>query len=317
MQHSEFIIPENMQKYASLSEFLDTHKNEDDSVDLFNKLMLSNINSSIINMDMFTVNGTVPYSQYKIPHGWEEVFNTDTCKYELTSIMEKLKNIAYRGNTIFPLEHEIFNVFELCPLDNIKVVIIGQDPYPSFDDIVGLPMACGLSFSGRLNGKKPSSLNNVFKEIKRTFPNIALNHYDLTSWAKQGVFLLNTSLTVNQGQPESHIKERVWNYFTEYIIRTICEKKPGTIFCLWGAKAKALANGNTAIISKTKCHILEAGHPSSLNSSGPKFAENDHFAHIYFIIENKNKEIYTKNIQLHKEGKEQLPYVEQINWQLI
>lgn len=320
--NQKFVYPTPMQQYNSLQSFLSVQPTvENREEQLMKQIFGMNMQISNLNMNMFTSsipNNSYYLSSFVCPETWEGIFNSEIGSYELNKAFEKLRRIGQLGNTIYPLENEIFRAFQLCKRTNLKVVILGQDPYPGFDDIVGLPMANGLSFSGRKGGKKPSSLNNVFKEISRTFEGIPLNHYDLTSWAEQGVLLLNTCLTVNHGSPESHIKEKVWNYFIEYVIKTISEENPGVIFCLWGAKAKAYANGNNPPINRKKSIVLEAGHPSNLNSgAATKFAENNHFAYIYQIIDQQNQQIYAKNLELQRENKPLLPYKQQINWILI
>lgn len=309
---AHFNLPSNMLQYPTFSDYLNSgEQKKPEEVDLMALLMANNIQSMSLNMSLFTTVSTPGFSSWKVPETWEHIFNTQYGIFELNRAFAKLRDIASRGNVIFPLENEIFRAFELCKWNKLKVVILGQDPYPKFDSIVNMPMACGLSFSGRKGGMKPASLNNVFTEIDRTFPGIPLNHYDLTSWAEQGVLLLNTCLTVNQGVPESHVKQKVWNDFIDYIIKAINDEKNGTIFLLWGAKAKAYSS----LISTKRSIILEAGHPSNLNSSAHKFAENNHFAHIYYIIQQRNQEIFNKNQTLPPE--EQIPYESQINWSLI
>lgn len=318
----QFTYPTPMQQYSTLQSFLAVQPTvESREEQMMRQLFGMNMQVSNLNMSMFvssTPSNSYYLSSFVCPETWEGIFNSETGIYELNKAFEKLRKIAQLGNTIYPLENEIFRAFQLCKRNNLKVVMFGQDPYPGFDDIVGLPMANGLSFSGRKGGKKPASLANVFKEIERTFPGIPLNHYDLTSWAEQGVLLLNTCLTVNHGSPESHIKEKVWNYFIEYVIRTISEENPGVIFCLWGAKAKAYANGSNPPINRRKSIVLEAGHPSNLNSgASTKFAGNNHFAYICRIIEQQNQQIYAKNLELHAQNKPLLPYKSQINWSLV
>lgn len=315
----KFLLPLPMQQYATLADFLAANPpNNPQEINLIDTLMSNSYQNMTLNMSMFSINTQEKFTSWKSPETWRFLFESEIGIYELNRAFTKLRTISARGNTIFPNENEIFRAFELCTWDNLKVVILGQDPYPNFDEIVNLPMASGLSFSGRRGGKHPNSLIKPFKEIQRTFPGIRLEHYDLTSWAQQGVLLLNTCLTVNQGSPESHIKERVWNDFIDLVLRTICEHKPGTMFCLWGAKAKSFASGTNPPISNKKCLVWECGHPSGINTSTTsRFEENNHFAYIYYTIEMRNKEIYEKNITLQNEGKPLIPYIQQINWSLI
>lgn len=315
---SQFYLPSTMVQYGNFGSFLKEQPVLRSKEEIYMAQLLGcNPSAGGLNLNMFTIKRTPVFQSWKVPETWESIFNSETGIYELQQVYMKLQNIASQGYTIYPLEHEIFRAFELCPRHKLKVVILGQDPYPSFEDALGRPMGNGLSFSGNKGGKKPGSLANVFTEIKRTFPNIQLNHYDLESWARQGVLLLNTCLTVNHGDPESHIKEKIWKYFIEYVIKTISDENPGVIFLLWGAKAKAYANGSTSVISRNKSIVLEAGHPSNLNSSaGTKFAENNHFAYVYYYINEQNRVIWEKNQKLQLEGKELLPYKDQIDWSL-
>lgn len=306
---AHFNLPSNMLEYATLQEYLDSsEKQKPKEIDLMALLISNNIQSMSLNMTMFSTVSTPSFTSWIIPETWEHIFNTQYGVFELNRAYSKLRDIVSRGNIVFPPEKEIFRAFELCKWDKIKVIILGQDPFPKFDSIVNLPMACGLSFSGRKGGMKPGSLANVFTEIDRTFPGIPLNHYDLTSWAEQGCLMLNVCLTVNQGNPDSH--KKVWDDFIEYVIRSINDQKTGVVFLLWGNRAKSYSS----LINK-KNYILEAGHPSNLNSSVHKFAENNHFAYIYYIIQQRNQEIYVKNQTLPAD--QQIPYIEQINWSLV
>lgn len=314
---SQFYLPSTMVQYSSFRSFLDEQPTVQSKEELYMQQLLGmQLTISNINMSMFTVSNKSLFQNWNTPRTWEGIFDSEIGRYEIARAFQKLQSISNQGYTIYPLENEIFRAFELCPRDKIKVVILGQDPYPSMDDIVNLPMACGLSFSGRKGGKKPGSLDNVFTEIRRTFPGIHLDHYDLTSWCTQGVLLLNSSLTVNHGDPNSHAKEKVWNYFIEYVIKTISEENHGVIFCLWGGSAKAYNSGSTKIIT-SKSIVLECGHPSSRNMSASKFSENNHFAYIYYYIEKYNQEIQKKNIELQAQSKPLLPFKEQINWTLV
>lgn len=309
---AHFNLPSTMIQYSTFREYLESgeHKKPEE-IDLIANLMANSMQSMSLNMSLFSTVDIPKFTKWKVPETWEHIFNSDIGIFELNRAYSKLRDIASRGNIIFPYENEIFRAFELCKWNKLKVVILGQDPYPKFDSIVNLPMACGLSFSGRKGGMKPGSLANVFTEIERTFSGMPLNHYDLTSWAEQGVLLLNTCLTINQGVPESHIKQKVWDDFIDYVIKTINDEKQGVIFLLWGNKAKSY----TRLLSSKKSFILEAGHPSNMNSSTHKFAENNHFAYIWHIINNRNQEIYNKNQTLPPD--QHIPYEEQINWSLL
>lgn len=316
----QFNYPSTMHQYNNFQSFLLKQSTVDCYEEqLLKKLAGMGLSECNLNMSMFQTkkfDGPLPFTTWEIPETWEEPFTSDTGRYELERVFRRLQEIALKGYNIFPLEQDLFRALRLCRLDKLKVVILGQDPYPQKDSILGLPLANGLSFSGRKGGMKPGSLDTIFVEINRTFPGIPLQHYDLTSWAEQGVLLLNTCPTVNEGDAGSHIKLGIWKYFMDYLIQYICEKCPGAMFLLWGAKAKEFATRSDAPISK-KVIKWSCGHPSSRNISAEKFAENGHFAAIFYEICKRNNEIDTKNIQLHQQGKAQLPYIEQINWSLV
>lgn len=168
---------------------------------------------------------------------------------ELTNFLESEK-LAY---TIFPKEEDVFKAFELTPFDAVRVVIIGQDPYH------GLNQAHGLSFSVNKGIKVPPSLQNIFKELQADNNCPIPTHGNLIKWARQGVLLLNTTLTVRAGLPGSHQKKG-WETFTDTVIKCISDEKEHVVFLLWGNYAKT----KTPLINTKKHLILEAAHPSPL-----------------------------------------------------
>ena len=153
----------------------------------------------------------------KIEESWNYVLNPFFNQTIFKSLTDNIKK-EYRNHIIYPKGNEIFNAFNLCPFDNLKVVIIGQDPYH------GEGQANGLSFSVNKNIKIPPSLNNIFIELKNNYPNYRYSNGDLSRWAKQGVLLLNSILTVRKSQPGSHGKI-VWERFTDYVIKLYHRKK--------------------------------------------------------------------------------------------
>lgn len=167
----------------------------------------------------------------------------------------------------YPSREQVFRIIDELPLDKIKVVILGQDCYHSEGQ------ANGLAFSVNKGVKIPPSLRNIFKEIKRTFPNTIHNSGDLTPWVKQGVFLLNCALTVAPGKPGSHTK--IWKDYTDNLIKEISDKTKGVFFLFWGEFAKSKEN----LIDNTKHKVLIAGHPSPLNTSKP-FVGCGHFEEV-------------------------------------
>lgn len=178
--------------------------------------------------------------------------------------------------TIFPKESDVLKAFELTAFEDVKVVVIGQDPYH------GINQAHGLSFSVNKGIKIPPSLQNIFKEIKTDVGCDIPNHGNLVKWAKQGVLLLNATLTVREGLPGSHQKKG-WETFTDAVIKLLSEEKEHVVFLLWGnyAKTKAL------LIDAKKHLVLDAAHPSPLARGA--FFGCKHFskANTYLISKNR------------------------------
>lgn len=170
-------------------------------------------------------------------------------------------NSPWTQRSFFPERTDILRAFMLTPLDCLNVVILGQDPYPTLGTDCR-PRATGLSFSVRIGECIPPSLINIFRELEATVPSFTMpSHGNLDSWARQGILLLNTALTVFPEMPASH--SAIWKGFTKATIQYISEKRPGTIFVLWGSHARVY----TKLIGK-KCKVLEAGHPSTMNTRG-------------------------------------------------
>lgn len=165
-------------------------------------------------------------------------------------LVEEKKNY-----TIFPQGSNIFNAFNSTPFENVKVVILGQDPYH------GAGQAHGLSFSVQHGVSLPPSLQNIFKELVDDIGCPYPKSGDLTHWAAEGVLLLNTLLTVRAGEPFSH-KERGWERFTDQVIRTLSDRREHVVFILWGAPA----GKKSSLIDERKHLILKSPHPSPLSS---------------------------------------------------
>lgn len=180
----------------------------------------------------------------------EKVFQQDYFK-ELASFVRD----EYSNGKVFPPGKEIFNAFWHCPINKVKVVILGQDPYH------GPGQAHGLSFSVKPGIPFPPSLLNIFKEIKSDLGKDMPPNGDLTRWADQGVFLLNATLTVKETLAGSH-QNKGWEQFTDEVIREINESQPHVVFMLWGAYAQKKA----VLIDKSKHLILKAPHPSPLSA---------------------------------------------------
>lgn len=190
----------------------------------------------------------------KITEEWDEILKEQFQSPSYLKLREFLKE-EYSSRTIYPSMYDIFNSMKLTSFENVKVVLLGQDPYHN----VG--QAMGLSFSVPKGVEKPPSLVNIFKELKNEIGLNTPEHGDLTGWAKQGVLLLNTVLTVREHQANSH-KGKGWEEFTDGIIQTISRKKQHVVFLLWGGNARSKKN----LIDKDKHLILECAHPSPLSA---------------------------------------------------
>ena len=169
----------------------------------------------------------------------------------------------YQTKTIYPTQNNIFNALKLTPYSNTKVVIVGQDPYH------GENQAHGLSFSVQKGVTLPPSLKNIYKEIYDDLGIEEPNCGDLTKWAKEGVLLLNSSLTVIKDMPNSH-KDIGWSNLTDYIIKVLNQKEETVVFILWGNFAKS----KTQFITKTKQLILESTPPSPFSASSGFFGSH-------------------------------------------
>lgn len=189
----------------------------------------------------------------RIEESWKEALAAEFEKPYFASLAARLHEEKASGKTIYPPGDSIFRAFDLCPLDKVKVVILGQDPYH------GEGQAMGLSFSVPDGIPAPPSLKNIFKEMESDLGITMSGRPNLENWARQGVLLLNSVLTVRAGEPTSHASIG-WTEFTDAVIRTISERSEGVVFLLWGNYARSKA----PLIDSTKHHVLEAAHPSPL-----------------------------------------------------
>ncbi|MCT7545220.1 uracil-DNA glycosylase [Aliarcobacter cryaerophilus] len=209
---------------------------------------------------------------------WEDIIDLEKQKDYYKKLKEEIDK-RYETTTVFPEKQNIFKAFYLTKLDNLKVVILGQDPYHGFGQ------AQGLAFSTPANIKNPPSMQNILKEIQSDLGKKSIcEDGDLTPWAKQGVLLLNTILTVEEAKPKSH-HNLGWEVFTDNIIKYISDNCEDTIFILWGSPAIS----KTKLIDTKKHHILIAPHPSPL-SSYRGFFGCKHFSQTNNILESLNKE---------------------------
>jgi uracil-DNA glycosylase len=193
-----------------------------------------------------------------------------------------LKNFIYsekaEGKTIYPPAKYIFAAFDLTPFENVKVVLLGQDPYH------GEGQAHGLCFSVPAGITPPPSLVNIFKELKNDVGITPPKHGNLQKWAKQGVLLLNATLTVRANTPGSH-QHKGWENFTDEVIRLLSSQKSGLVFLLWGKYAQA----KETLIDKTKHHVLKAAHPSPFSADSGFFGCR-HFSKTNEILLQQGKE---------------------------
>ena len=209
---------------------------------------------------------------------WEDIIDLEKQKDYYKKLKEEIDK-RYETTTVFPEKQNIFKAFSLTKLDNLKVVILGQDPYHGFGQ------AQGLAFSTPANIKNPPSMQNILKEIQSDLGKKSIcEDGDLTPWAKQGVLLLNTILTVEEAKPKSH-HNLGWEVFTDNIIKYISDNCEDTIFILWGSPAIS----KTKLIDTKKHHILTAPHPSPL-SSYRGFFGCKHFSQTNDILKSLNKE---------------------------
>ena len=203
--------------------------------------------------------------QVKIEQSWKEALAPEFGKPYFEALVAFLHQEKAAGKIIYPPGSQIFRAFDLTPLPSVKVVILGQDPYH------GPGQAMGLSFSVPDGVPAPPSLRNIFKEISDDLGIQMSGRPNLEKWAKQGVLLLNTALTVLAGSPASHSRIG-WQEFTDAVIRTVSERCDGVVFLLWGRFAQSKA----ALIDSSKHQVLMAAHPSPL--AGGAFFGCRHFS---------------------------------------
>lgn len=209
----------------------------------------------------------------KIEESWRIALQSEFDQPYFQALIQFLKAEKAQKKIIYPPGSLIFNAFDTTPLEDLKVVILGQDPY------IRPRQAMGLSFSVPKDVATPPSLKNIYKELNADLGISIPNHGDLTAWAKQGVFLLNAALTVQAGKSGSHLKKG-WGQFTDSVIRLISKEKKHIVFMLWGNFAKAKA----ALIDTEKHLILSAAHPSPL--AGGAYFGSRHFSQANTYLQN-------------------------------
>ena len=187
--------------------------------------------------------------------GWKGILGPEMSKAYFKKLQAFLEDEVLTGKTIFPRQTEWFAAFEAAPLENVRVIILGQDPYH------GAGQAHGLSFSVRPGIKLPPSLRNIYKELELDLNIKPANHGCLTHWAQQGILLLNTSLSVEEGQAGSHAKIG-WETFTDAAIQGVSDYGRNLVFFLWGAHA----HKKVRLIDESKHLVLKSAHPSPLSA---------------------------------------------------
>lgn len=200
----------------------------------------------------------------KIGNSWDKIFKEEFQKEYFLNLSTFLKQ-ERQEKTIFPPEDEVFNAFKFTPPENVKAVLIGQDPYH------GDGQAHGLCFSVKPGVKTPPSLKNIYKEMKTDLNLEPIDHGNLEAWAHQGLLMLNSVLTVEKSTPASH-RKKGWEEFTDFVIDYLNNEKENLVFILWGNDAKKKA----ANIHREKHLVLESAHPSPF--SFKKYLGCQHFS---------------------------------------
>ncbi|MEQ6123824.1 uracil-DNA glycosylase [Pseudotenacibaculum sp. MALMAid0570] len=213
----------------------------------------------------------------KIEESWKNILRHEFEKEYFQNLIQFVRS-EYQTAQCFPKGSNIFAAFDYCSFDDLKVVIIGQDPYH------GPNQANGLCFSVHDGIPHPPSLINIFKELETDIGKTYPTSGDLSAWANQGVLLLNATLTVRAHQAGSH-QRKGWEEFTDAVIQQISEQKENVIFLLWGGFAKKKG----AKIDKNKHHILTSGHPSPLSANRGYWFGNKHFSKANELLEKSGR----------------------------
>lgn len=212
----------------------------------------------------------------QIEASWKELLKEEFDKPYFERLVQSLKQKKANGLLIYPPGTLIFNAYDLTPVDKVKVVILGQDPYH------GPGEAMGLCFSVPEDIAIPPSLKNIYKEIEEDLKLDIPRHGNLSSWAKQGVFMLNAILTVEHKSPGSH-KNLGWQEFTDATIRKLSENKEDLVFLMWGRFAQT----KIPLIDQMKHHVLTAAHPSPLARNA--FSGCRHFSKCNLLLDRAGK----------------------------
>lgn len=217
--------------------------------------------------------------EHKLNSSWHPILDQEIQKPYFQDLMNAVEE-EYQNHTCFPPKELIFAAFDHCSFEDLKVVIIGQDPYH------GQGEANGLCFSVNDGVKIPPSLRNIFREINDDLDTIFLpSSGNLAHWAKQGILLLNATLSVQMDKPNSH-KHLKWAVFTDAVIQKISDEKENVVFLLWGG----FAHKKGSKIDRSKHLVLESGHPSPLSANQGKWFGNKHFSKSNLYLKENGKE---------------------------
>lgn len=210
-------------------------------------------------------------------NGWDKIFKSFIFSSEFTDILSKLYTLSTEGKRFTPPLKQVFRAFEECPYDQLKVVIIGQDPYPT------LGVADGISFSCSNTNKLQPSLKFILQEVDRTVYNnhVISEDLDLKRWANQGILMLNTALTVEVGKIGSHYD--IWKPFTAYLLDLLNNHNPGLVYVYMGKKAE-----EWSVLTGDNNYKFTVKHPASAVYNGSKWDSDDIFNKISAIIKNEN-----------------------------
>ena len=214
-----------------------------------------------------------------IGNSWDKILSEEYQKEYFKKLLDFVKS-EYKTKTIYPKQNEVFNAFRYTDFNDVKVVILGQDPYH------GPNQAEGLSFSVSNSVLKPPSLQNIFKELESDLGIPFPKSNSLKPWARQGILLLNAVLTVEEHKPTSH-KDKGWEMFTDNVIKKINEKEEPVVFILWGAYAR----NKKSLITNPKHLIIESAHPSPFSARNGFFGSKPFSKTNSFLKKNGIKEI--------------------------
>lgn len=219
-------------------------------------------------------------TEVQIDERWKEKLADEFEKDYFRELSKKVRNAYTSNHPVFPPPKLVFNAFNLCPFENVKVVILGQDPYH------GHGQAHGLSFSVPEGIKLPPSLQNIYKELADDLQEPIRTTGDLSEWAKQGVLLLNATLTVLKGQAGSH-QGLGWETFTDAVIQKISDQKEHVVFVLWGKYAQA----KESLIDSSKHFVIKSPHPSPFSAYSGFFGSKPFSRTNEYLIESGQKSI--------------------------